>query len=487
MLESLKPIEVFYYFEEISKIPRGSGNEKNISDYLVSFAKSNNLNYIQDKALNVIIKKPASQGYENSPSIIIQGHMDMVCEKNNDTLHDFEYEPIKLLIDEDYIKAEGTTLGADNGIAIAYSLALLASNSIKHPAIEALFTSDEEVGMNGAEALDASQLSSKMLINIDSEEEGKLLVSCAGGMKATIHIPIEFEPAPADKETFVIKIRGLRGGHSGSEIDKQRANANKLMGKVLSYLAKNLYVNIISINGGAKDNAIPREANAVIMIESETKQKLQDILKKLNKIYINEFKNCDADILIELEKVPEPEKFPQFSKIFSSQTAKKVIDTLILIPDGVCAMSLDIKGLVESSTNIGIVKTLEQEIIFASAIRSSVSSRKKDIENQMEHLSHLVGGNLTIKGEYPAWEYEPNSRLRNIFLKVYKDMYGKDAEIEAIHAGLECGLFAKKIPNIDMISLGPNIYDAHTPDEKLSISSTARTWEYLKNVLKNIK
>lgn len=481
MLENLKPMEVFYYFEEISKIPRGSGNERKISDYLVSFAKSNNLNCIQDKALNVIIKKPASQGYENSPSIIIQGHMDMVCEKNNDTIHDFEYEPLKLLIDGDYIKADGTTLGADNGIAVAYSLALLASNSIEHPAIEALFTSDEEVGMNGAQALDATQLSSKILINIDSEEETKLLVSCAGGMKATIHIPIEFESVPTDKETFIIKLRGLRGGHSGSEIDKQRANANKLMGKILSYVTKSLYINIVSIDGGAKDNAIPREANAIIMIENKDRQELEAILKKLNGIYINEFKGCDANILIELEKVS------QASKIFSAKTARKVIDTLILIPNGVCTMSLDIKGLVESSTNIGVVKTLETEIIFASAVRSSLSTRKNDIQNQMLHLSQLVGGNLTVKGEYPAWEYNPNSELRNIFLKVYKDMYGKEAEIEAIHAGLECGLFAEKIVNIDMISFGPNIYDAHTPDEKLSISSTARIWEYLKNVLKNIK
>lgn len=265
MLENLEPKKVFYYFEQISKIPRGSGNEKQVSDYLVNFAKEHNLEYIQDDTLNVVIKKNASKGYENAPSIIIQGHMDMVCEKNGDKIHDFEKDPITLLIDGDYIKADNTTLGADNGIAVAYNLALLDDDNIEHPSIEAVFTSDEEVGMNGAYALDTTKLNSKILINIDSEEEGKLLTSCAGGAKATMNIPIKFEAAPKAKAAYTIKIKDLKGGHSGSDIDKQRANAIKLIARVLNNL-KGIDLNLVNISGGAKDNAIPREAEATILI-----------------------------------------------------------------------------------------------------------------------------------------------------------------------------------------------------------------------------
>lgn len=481
ILENLKPEKVFYYFEEISNIPRGSGNEKEISDYLVTFAKLHKLEYIQDKFLNVIIKKCGSKGYENSPCVIIQGHIDMVCEKNNSKKHDFKKDPIKLVIDGDYIRADGTTLGADNGIAIAYNLALLSSNDIEHPPIEALFTTDEEVGMNGAYALDARQLSGKMLLNIDSEEEGKLFVSCAGGLRATIHLPIVFENAPIDKQAFSIKLRGLKGGHSGSEIDKQRANSNKLMGRILSCIYKNFDINLSNINGGAKDNAIPREADVIIFAKEKDEESIKNIIKELEKIYINEFRNCDTDISIVFNKVENPEK------VFSNDLFEKVIDTLILIPNGIQTISLDIKGLVESSTNIGVVRTDDKEITFTSAVRSSVGTRKDEIKNQLQHLANLIDGNLTVKGEYPAWEYNPTSKLREIFLKVYKNMYNKEAEIEAIHAGLECGLFAKKIPDIDMISFGLDIQDAHTPDEKMSISSTQRTWDYLKSILKELK
>lgn len=480
MLENLEPKKVFYYFEQISKIPRGSGNEKQVSDYLVNFAKEHNLEYIQDDTLNVVIKKNASKGYENAPSIIIQGHMDMVCEKNGDKIHDFEKDPITLLIDGDYIKADNTTLGADNGIAVAYNLALLDDDNIEHPSIEAVFTSDEEVGMNGAYALDTTKLNSKILINIDSEEEGKLLTSCAGGAKATMNIPIKFEAAPKAKAAYTIKIKDLKGGHSGSDIDKQRANAIKLIARVLNNL-KGIDLNLVNISGGAKDNAIPREAEATILINEQSKNSLEDILNKLEQIFKNEFKVSDPYISIILQKAQMP------NTVFDLNSAKKVIDTLLLIPNGILAMSLDIKGLVESSNNIGVLKTLDNKVSLSCAIRSSVSTRKEEIKNQIQCLADLVEADLIVKGEYPAWEFDPNSKIRQIFLKVYKDMYNKEAQIEAIHAGLECGLFAKKMQGVDMISFGPDMENVHTPDEKLSISSVARTWDYLKAVLKELK
>ena len=481
ILENLRPKEVFNYFEQISNIPRGSGNEKRISDYLVEFAKSKGLEYIQDDYLNVIIKKPGTIGYENSASVIIQGHMDMVCEKNSDKTHDFEKDPITIIIEGDYIKADRTTLGADNGIAVAYMLTILSSDDMQHPPIEALFTTDEEVGMNGAYALDTSKLTGRLLINVDSEDEGKLLVSCAGGMKATLHLPIKLENNISDKMAYTIKIRGLKGGHSGSEIDKQRANSNKLIGRVLSALYENFEFNLVDLSGGAKDNAIPREADATIVARISDVSSVRKITNKLQNIYKNEFKKCDSEIKVEVAETQKPQK------IFDLESTKKVIDTLMLIPNGISYMSLDIEGLVESSTNIGVVRTLESEVTFTSAIRSSVSTRKDEIKNQMQHLSNLIGGSLTIRGEYPAWEYNPNSKLREVFVEVYNEMYSKAPEIEAIHAGLECGLFAKKMPGIDMISLGPNMADVHTPDEKLSISSTARIWDYLTEVLKSLK
>lgn len=480
MLENLEPKKVFYYFEQISKIPRGSGNEKQVSDYLVNFAKEHNLEYVQDDTLNVVIKKNASKGYENAPSIIIQGHMDMVCEKNGDKIHDFEKDPITLLIDGDYIKADNTTLGADNGIAVAYNLALLDDDNIEHPSIEAVFTSDEEVGMNGAYALDTTKLNSKILINIDSEEEGKLLTSCAGGAKATMNIPIKFEAAPKAKVAYTIKIKDLKGGHSGSDIDKQRANAIKLIARVLNNL-KGIDLNLVNISGGAKDNAIPREAEATILINEQSKHSLEDILNKLEQIFKNEFKVSDPYISIILQKAQMP------NTVFDLNSAKKVIDTLLLIPNGILAMSLDIKGLVESSNNIGVLKTLDNKVSLSCAIRSSVSTRKEEIKNQIQCLADLVEADLIVKGEYPTWEFDPNSKIRQIFLKVYKDMYNKEAQIEAIHAGLECGLFAKKMQGVDMISFGPDMENVHTPDEKLNISSVARTWDYLKAVLKELK
>ncbi|SHE95124.1 aminoacyl-histidine dipeptidase [Caloramator proteoclasticus] len=483
VLRGLEPQLVFEYFEEISKIPRGSGNEKAISDYLVDFAKKHNLEVIQDKALNVIIKKPGTKGYENAPTVIIQGHMDMVCEKNKDTRHDFEKDAIQLRLDGDYIYANGTTLGADNGIAIAYALAILASNDIPHPPIEVLLTVEEETGMGGAMALDGSNLKGKMLINIDSEEEGKLLVSCAGGVRTTHKIKANLVDADKNKAAYTISIRGLKGGHSGMEIDKGRGNANKIMGRILDDLARELNFDLVEINGGSKMNAIPRECDATILINENDLQKLQDKINEWDKILKNELRSSDANVNVFVSKIDK-----EINKCFDSDTKNKVIASLVLIPNGIQTMSMAIDGLVESSTNLGVVETKENEILFQSAVRSSVRSLKYNILNQAKKVAEVIGAELVADSDYPEWQYDPDSKLRQLFMDVYKRMFGKDAEIVAIHAGVECGLFKEKLgEDVDMISFGPNLYDVHTPDEHISISSVKRMWDYLLAVLKEIK
>lgn len=483
VLRGLEPQLVFEYFEEISKIPRGSGNEKAISDYLVDFAKKHNLEVIQDKALNVIIKKPGTEGYENAPTVIIQGHMDMVCEKNKDTRHDFERDAIQLRLDGDYIYANGTTLGADNGIAIAYALAILSSNDIPHPPIEVLLTVEEETGMGGAMALDGSNLKGKMLINIDSEEEGKLLVSCAGGVRTTHKVKANRVDADKNKVAYTISIRGLKGGHSGMEIDKGRGNANKIMGRILDDLSRALNFDLAEINGGSKMNAIPRECDATILINEADIKMLQDKINEWDKTLKNELRSSDANVNVFISKADK-----EINKCFDRDTKNKVIASLVLIPNGIQTMSMAIEGLVESSTNLGVVETKEDEVLFQSAVRSSVRSLKYNILNQAKKVAEVIGAELVADSDYPEWQYDPDSKLRQLFMDVYKKMFGKDAEIVAIHAGVECGLFKEKLgEDVDMISFGPNLYDVHTPDEHISISSVKRMWDYLLAVLKEIK
>lgn len=482
ILKDLSPSLVFKYFEEISRIPRGSGNERAISDYLVSFAKEHNLQVIQDEALNIIIKKDATKGYENAPVVILQGHMDMVCEKNNGTEHDFEKDPIKLRIEDDYIKATGTTLGADNGIAVAYCLSILASKDIEHPPIEVLVTTEEETGMGGASSVKAENLSGKILINIDSEEEGELLSSCAGGVRNKVSIKLELEEKKQGFIPYKLIIKGLKGGHSGMDIDKGRENSNKLIGRILNDINSQMELYIAEINGGAKMNAIPREAEAIIFIEERNKNNLQSIMKKWQETFKNELRASDPGITVELEELDV-----KIGKAFSKELTDKVIAILMLMPQGIQTMSMDIKGLVQSSTNLGVVTTEENEITFESAIRSSVKSLKDSIVREIESICKVVGSTMSLESDYPAWEYRENSYIREVFKSVYKDMYGSEPKVTAIHAGLECGILKDILGDIDMISFGPNMYDVHTPEEKLSISSTERTYEYLLQVLKQIK
>lgn len=482
ILKDLQPVEVFKYFEKLSQIPRGSGNEKDVSDYLVAFAKEHNLEYIQDSALNVVIKKKATPGYEDSPAVVLQGHMDVVCEKNTGIEHDFTKDPLKLRIIEDMIYATGTTLGADNGIAVAMGLAILASNEYSHPGIELLVTTSEETGMDGAAALDPKNIAGRTLINIDSEEEGTLLVSCAGGVTAKTIIPAAWEAMDATLVPYITKIRGLKGGHSGLEIDKERGNSNKLMGRILMSILSEIDFRLGSLNGGSKHNAIPRETDAVILVRADDKTLVEKKLYECGEVFANELRISDSDVRVEFEVLPilPPE-------MLSKESTNHVVNYLYLVINGVASMSMDIKGLVESSSNLGVISTHKDSIEFISSIRSSVRSLKYELHNRLVVNAALNGGSVVTESDYPEWAYNPDSKVRVIFEDVYEKMYGKKPHITAIHAGLECGLFSEKFGQLDAISFGPNIYDVHTPNEHISISSIQRTWEYLLEVLKNVR
>lgn len=483
ILKGLEPQSVFKFFEEISQIPRGSGNEKGISDYLVKFAKERNLEVIQDSVLNVIIKKKGTAGYENAPTVIIQGHLDMVCEKNTGTEHDFLKDPLKLVVDGDYVRAVGTTLGADNGIAVAYGMALLDSKDIPHPPLEVLLTTDEETGMAGAMGLNPENIDGRILINIDNEEEGKLLVSCAGGLRTKVSVPIVWERSTIGLVNCSVKVRGLKGGHSGMDIIKQRGNSNKIISRFLLNLLDNMKYELSSLDGGSKNNAIPREADAHILVEEKDINLLKAKVEEWNRILKNEYKTSDPELRIELE-ISDTKKEV---RVFSKDTLEKAVKLLYLMPNGIQTMSMDIPGLVQSSTNVGVVTTGEECINYDSAVRSSVRTLKNDILIATKVVAEAFGAEVTTQSEYPEWQYDPDSKIRKVFEKVYKDMHGHEPEIVAIHAGVECGLFKEKFGEIDMISFGPNLYDVHTPDEHISISSTRRTWEYLLAVLKEIK
>ena len=478
---------MFKHFEDICGIPHGSGNEKALSDYILKFAKDRGLWAVQDEMHNLIVKIPASKGYENADTVIIQAHLDMVCEKNKSSNHDFENDPIDVYAEGDWVKANGTTLGADNGIAVAYGMALMemaGQAGFEHPPLEIVLTTLEEVGLEGAAFLCAKELDGKMLINIDTEEEGFLLTGCAGGSKPSVRIPAPRIAAPDGCVAYSLEVKGLKGGHSGMEIDKKRANANRLMARLLHEIVEDEGVYLAHVSGGLKDNAITREAEAVLLIESKFADNCIDKINSLGIILSKEYRKTDDGLQILFNPV---EKFEGANSVFMPKAARAVVQALMLLPNGPLEMSADFEGVVETSNNIGVVVTEETNVVITCAVRSSVGSRKEFVKKQIEAVAELVGATVAHRGEYPAWEYEPNSKLRDVFAEVYERMYGKEAEQGVIHAGVECGLFAEKIQGLDMVSFGPNMYDVHTPDEKVSISSTKRSWEYLLEVLKALK
>lgn len=477
-LENCEPKRVFYYFEELCKIPHGSGNTKQISDYLVSFAKEHGLEYVQDEMNNVVIYKPATEGYEDAPAVILQGHMDMVCEKRPDVDHDFTKDPLNISVKDGYVTANGTTLGGDDGIAVAYGLALLESKDLAHPALEVLITVDEEIGLLGAEGFDCSVLKGKRLINLDSEAEGSLWISCAGGLSGISTIPVQRVEAEGQKAA--VKITGLMGGHSGAEIDKKRANANVLMGRFLYSLQQETAYEIISLAGGHKDNAITREADAELLVEDINSVKA--CAEKLQKGFREEYAGTDEGITVEITDLGVAS-----AKVLHPTSREKVLFFLMEVPFGIQKMSGSIDGLVETSTNIGIVKLGEDEFLGSSSVRSSVEAAGAALSDKICYLTEFLGGEYTVQGAYPAWEYRKDSPLRDQMVEVYEEMYGEKPNVVAIHAGLECGLFYKKIEGLDCVSLGPNMKDIHTSEEVLDIASTERVWKYLVKVLESLK
>jgi dipeptidase D len=463
-------VAVFRFFEEISQVPRASHNTSPIADYLVRFAEKRGLSVYRDESDNVIITKPATKGYEEKEAVILQGHTDMVADKTADSTVDMSKDGLKLYRDGDFIKAEGTTLGADDGIAMAYSLALLDSADIPHPKIEALFTSDEEVGLLGAAALDTSRLTGKTMINIDSDVEGIFTVGCAGGMRMDLVLP--YERAERVSSAYRISLSGLLGGHSGTEIDKGRINGIKALFEIISSLSDS---RLIEVSGGNADNAIPRYAECKVY-SSFNEAELEAAVNSVKAKYIEK----EPRLEISLEHI-----MGEFSA-YDIDSTQKITDAILSTPTGVYKMSEELIGLPETSSNLGIIKTEVGKVAYAVSLRSSKNSEKNKLREVIRNIGARHKAVINEHGEYPAWEYRKVSPLSDVMSRVYKRMYKKSPEICVIHAGLECGIFSEKIPGLDCVSIGPDNYDIHTTSERLSISSTVRVWEYLKEVLKEI-
>jgi len=478
--EDLKPERVFCFFREISAIPRASGNEKAVCDYIENFARGLNLWTRRDEKHNLIIRKNGSVGYENKPAVIIQGHLDMVCEKNAACEHDFKRDPLRLQTDGEFIWATGTTLGADNGVAVAYAMALLEGD-YKHPPLEVVLTADEETGMRGAAVLDTSVLTGKRFINIDEETEGHFVASCAGGIRSTLHIPLKYENAPdGTSAAAVIEIKGLKGGHSGMEANKQRANANILMGRLLNAVSAGYKIQLYDFTGGLKDNAIPREARAFIYVNPADFENVRQCAKETERVFKDEYKNSDPDITVEV--IAGTAGAPPLK----SKSFKKIISVLTILPDGVFFYGNDENRTPETSSNAGAVYIKDRELVIHIAVRSSVETRKQWVRGRLSRLAAALGGYETAAGDYPAWEYSEKSGLRDIFTQTYLELYDKKPEISVTHAGLECGMFSQKIKGVDTIAIGPDIYGAHSPDERMSVASAGRVWEFLLRVLEKL-
>ena len=476
VLGHLEPKKVFVFFEEMCAIPHGSRNNTAISNWLVKFAADRGLEHYQDAAENVIIIKPATPGYEAAEPVIIQGHMDMVCEKAAGCIKDMAKEGLDLAVDGDFIYAKDTTLGGDDGIAVAMGLALLDSDDVAHPRLEVVITTDEELGMDGAVALDASVLQAKRMLNIDSEDEGVFTVSCAGGAGSKVYLPVKRDSFAGVVAT--IEISGLAGGHSGVEIHKGRANADMLLGRVLYAAAAKTALRIVSVEGGLKDNAIPAAAKAVVCVEDMGV--LTQVCAEADAALRAEYAVTDAGVRVAVTEGGEGVAFDELS-------TQRVICLLTCAPNGVQVMSADIEGLVQTSLNLGVLYTQEDCVVASFCIRSSMDSQKMMLIDRLDSFARMLGGESRVSGIYPGWAYRQESPLRDLMTEVFADLYSRQPAIEAIHAGLECGLFAGKIADLDCVSFGPDLYEIHTPRERMSISSVQRTWAFLVELLRRMK
>ncbi len=478
VLAGLEPERVFYYFEQICNIPHGSGNVEQISDYLVAFAKERKLKVIQDALKNVIIIKEATPGYEEEPVVILQGHMDMVAVKKPDSDMDMTTEGLRLAVDGDKIFAQDTSLGGDDGIAVAYALAILDADNLAHPKLEVVITVDEEVGMDGARGIDLSMLTGKRMLNLDSEEEGIFWTSCAGGARMNCYLPVSV--CKKEGIAYRISVEGLLGGHSGAEIHKERGNANCILGRVLHKLSSFIPVWLKTVEGGLADNAIPRQSAAVILVNDADCDKLKEVLLQTEEEIKGELATKDKDFQITAVCMDEEE-----AVCADEESTAHVAAYLVALPNGVQAMSADVPGLVETSLNLGIMKydAEAQELCCEFSVRSCMESAKQALIQKVSAVTELAGGSFSVSGDYPGWAFRVHSPLREKMVALYEEMYGVKPKLEAIHAGLECGILAAKVEDLDCISLGPDMSDIHTTEETLSISSTARVWEYLVRLL----
>ena len=480
VLDRLEPRSVFHFFEEIAAIPHGSGNTKAISDYCARFAASRGLEHFQDALGNVVIKAPAAPGYEAAPPIIVQGHLDMVCACAPGCEKDMAREGLDLFVEGDWIGAKGTTLGGDDGVAVAMALALLDDTALPRPRLEVVLTVDEETGMFGAEGLDASLLEGRTVLNLDSEAEGIFTVACAGGARVYLRWASQREAVTA--QPLRLRVEGLLGGHSGAEIDAGRGNANILMGRLLRTLRAVGPLRLVSLSGGTADNAIPAFCAAEVLCAPEDAMALLDAADRLCETYRRELASSDGGVRIRAELRPV-----DTLEALSEADTGRLIDALTLAPNGIQAMSFALPGLPETSLNLGVLTLDERGAEMTFALRSSVASKKAELIERLRALAALTGAEVAFGGAYPAWEYRADSPLRERMLRIYRAMFGAEPQVLAIHAGLECGLLAEKLPGLDCVSIGPDMRDIHTPQERLSVPSVARTWEFVKEILKESK
>ena len=480
-IKDLQPVEIWKYFDDIVKLPRPSKKEEKIIQYLIDFAVKHKLDYEKDDVGNVIIRKPGTAGKEKSKTVILQSHSDMVCEKNQDTVHNFDKDPIQAYVDGDWVKAKGTTLGGDDGIGIAAALAILASDTIKHPPIEALFTADEETGMSGAFGLKPGFMKGTVLINLDSEDEGELFIGCAGGMDTVAEFTYKKKPLPKNAEAWKISVTGLKGGHSGDEIDKGLGNSNKILNRIILNTNKKFEIRLSDFNGGNLRNAIPREAFAIVTINKNNSTEFEANVKKTADRIKDEFKTTEPDLKVELEKTTMPEF------VISNKNQYKLLHSIYACWHGVYAMSPDMPGLVETSTNLASVKfTNESKIRIETSQRSSIESAKYDMAQTVGAVFELAGATVKHGDGYPGWKPNVKSDILKITEDSYMKLFGTKPVVRAIHAGLECGLFLEKYPYLDMISFGPTIKGAHSPDERMNIPTVKKFWDLLVDVLDRI-
>ncbi len=477
-IQNLEPKEVWSHFHSLTQIPRPSKHEEKVCAFVVEFGKKLGLETFQDETGNVIIRKPATPGMENRKGIVLQGHVDMVPQKNSDKQHDFEKDPIEAYIDGEWVTANGTTLGADNGMGSAAMMAVLESKTIKHGPIEALFTIDEETGMTGAFGLKGGVLKGDILMNLDSEDEGELYVGCAGGIDASIAVPYTETAVPADYEAFKISVTGLKGGHSGMDIILGRGNANKIMFRLMQKLRKEHKAHLVSIDGGSLRNAIPREAFAVIAAPKAAAAAVKQLVNDMHDVMAKELSATEPDFKMTIEAATA-------DKMMDDASQARVINVVRALPNGVMRMSDSMPGLVETSTNLAIVKSENGNVNIACLLRSSVDSAKESLGAIMESVAELAGAKIQLAGGYPGWKPNMDSVILNLMKERYQKLYGKTPEVKAIHAGLECGLLGGVYPNWDMISFGPTIRFPHSPDEKVNIATVKKFWDYLVDVLEN--